>query len=101
MDRNKKLVSFDSKNSRYLSSKLLSVSARENRAEAGRRGSAELHHSSVGCCSYQTSNLCDIYFLIDIIVFENRPPPPPNSPKRGAERSDFRWTSQEYIAPFI
>ena len=53
----------------------LRVSARENRAEAGRRGSADLHHISVGCCSYQSSNHGNIYFLIDIIVFENRPPP--------------------------
>ena len=28
-------------------------------------------------------------------------PPKKKSPKRGAERSDFRWTSQEYISPFI
>ena len=70
----------------------LRVSAQENRAEAGRRGSADLHHISVGCCSDQSSNHDNIYFFIDIIVFENRPPPPPKkkSLKRGAERSDFR-----------
>ena len=38
-------------------------------------GSADLHHISVDGCSYQTSNYGNIYFLIDIIVFENRPPP--------------------------
>ena len=80
--------------------RLLRVSARENRAEAGRRGSADLHHISVGCCSYQSSNHDNIYFFIDIIVFKNRPPPQ-KSPKRGAERSDFRWTSQEHTSPFI
>ena len=63
-------------------------------------GSADLHHISVDGCSYQTSNYGNIYFLIDIIVFENRPPPK-KSPKRGVERIDFRWTSQEYISPFI
>ena len=53
----------------------LRVSARENRAEAGRRGSADLNQISVGCCSYQTSNHGNIYFLIDSTVFENRPAP--------------------------
>ena len=78
----------------------LNVSARENRTAAERRGSVDLHHISVGCCSYQTSNHGNNYFLIDIIVFENRPPPK-NRPKGGAERSDFRWKSQGYISPLI
>ena len=46
-----------------------------DRADAERRGSAGLHHITVGYCSYQTSNHGNISFLIDIIVFENRPPP--------------------------
>ena len=50
----------------------LRVSARENRPA---------DHISVGCCSYQTSNHGNIYFLIDIIVFENRPPPPQYRPR--------------------
>ena len=38
------------------------------------------------------------------LLFSRTDHPPPQkkkSPKRGAERSDFRWTSQEYISPFI
>ena len=38
------------------------------------------------------------------LLFSRTDHPPPQkkkSPKRGAERSYFRWTSQEYISPFI
>ena len=51
---------------------ILRVSARENRAEAGRRESADLHHISVGCRPYQANNHGNIYFLINDIVFENK-----------------------------
>ena len=84
---------------------VLRIYVRENQAkwtESRKKGVSRspCHHISVGCCSYQTSNHGNIYFLIDIIVFEDRPPPQ-KSPKRGAERSDFRWTSQKYISSFI
>ena len=45
-----------------------------------------------------------ITFISSLTLLFSRtdhPPQKKKSPKRGAERSDFRWTSQEYISPFI
>ena len=71
----------------------LRVPVWENRAEVGRRGSANLHHISAVCFPYGTSIHGNIHLLIDVIVFEKRPPPPKKLPQWGGESSDFEATS--------